>query len=68
MDEKVFLSKDPLNESYLNIKKIVNICKKLKVDAVHPGYGFLSENYQFSKLLSKNNNIEKFSRRCESYG
>ena len=57
MDEKVFLSKDPLNESYLNIKKIVNICKKLKVDAVHPGYGFLSENYQFSKLLSKNNII-----------
>ena len=55
MDEKVFLSNDPLNESYLNIKKIVNICKKLKVDAVHPGYGFLSENYQFSKLLSKNN-------------
>ena len=57
MDEKVYLSKDPLNESYLNIKKIVNICKKLKVDAVHPGYGFLSENYQFSKLLSKNNII-----------
>ena len=54
MDEKVFLSNDPLNESYLNIKKIVDICKKLKVDAVHPGYGFLSENYQFSKLLSKN--------------
>ncbi len=57
MDEKVFLSNDPLNESYLNIKKIVNICKILKVDAVHPGYGFLSENYQFSKLLSKNNII-----------
>ena len=57
MDEKVFLSNDPLNESYLNIKKILNICKQLKVDAVHPGYGFLSENYKFSKLLSKNNII-----------
>ncbi|MEC8099732.1 MAG: biotin carboxylase N-terminal domain-containing protein [Pseudomonadota bacterium] len=57
VDEKVFLSNDPLNKSYLNKNKIVEICKKLKVDAVHPGYGFLSENYLFSKLLSKNNII-----------
>ncbi|PPR27115.1 MAG: Acetyl-/propionyl-coenzyme A carboxylase alpha chain [Alphaproteobacteria bacterium MarineAlpha9_Bin4] len=57
MDEKVFLSNDPLNESYLNIKKIIQICKKMNVDAVHPGYGFLSENYLFSKELSKNNII-----------
>ena len=57
MDEKVLLGDDPLNSSYLNKSKIVEICKKLKVDAVHPGYGFLSENYLFSNLLSKNNII-----------
>ena len=42
-----------LNESYLNKDKIIKICKELKVDAVHPGYGFLSENYLFSKILEK---------------
>ena len=57
MDENVFLSEDPLNGSYLNKNKIIEICKKLKVDAVHPGYGFLSENFIFSKLLAKNNII-----------
>ena len=57
MDEKIFLSDDPLNGSYLNINKIVKICNERKVDAVHPGYGFLSENYLFSNILSKNNII-----------
>ena len=57
MDEKVFLSNDPLTDSYLNANKIVDICKSYNVDAVHPGYGFLSENYVFSKMLSKNNII-----------
>ena len=57
MDEKVFLSNDPLTDSYLNTNKIVDICKRYNVDAVHPGYGFLSENYLFSKMLSKNNII-----------
>ena len=53
MDEKCFLSDDPFNGSYLNKDKIIKVCKKLKVDAVHPGYGFLSENYLFSKLWKK---------------
>ena len=35
----------------------MKICQELKVDAVHPGYGFLSENYSFSRLLEKNNII-----------
>ncbi len=41
------------DESYLVIKKIIEIAKKSKSDAIHPGYGFLSENYNFVKALEK---------------
>ena len=40
-------------KSYLNIKNIINVAKELKVDAIHPGYGFLSENPTFSKIVKK---------------
>ena len=36
-------------ESYLNIDKIIEVAKKSKADAIHPGYGFLAENHLFSK-------------------
>src|SRR5207253_2237755 len=45
----------PSRESYLNIPKIIEVCKKAKVDAVHPGYGFLSENSDFAEALAKEN-------------
>lgn len=38
-----------LRDSYLNIEKIIEIAQKAKVDAIHPGYGFLSENSDFSE-------------------
>ena len=41
--------------SYLNIDKILNIAKDAKVEAIHPGYGFLSENYLFAEICLKNN-------------
>lgn len=39
--------------SYLNINAIVDICKRYKIDAVHPGYGFLSENPSFATALEE---------------
>ena len=52
-DESYFIGPSSPNESYLVIKKIVEIAKKSKSDAIHPGYGFLSENYNFVKVLEK---------------
>jgi urea carboxylase len=44
-----------LDETYLDYQKIINICKEYKVDAIHPGYGFLSENVEFVKKCEENN-------------
>ena len=52
-DESYLLGDDPLKGSYLNIEKLIEISKKLSVDAIHPGYGFLSENSGFVKNLNK---------------
>ena len=44
---------DPL-KPYLNIQKIIQVAKKNQVDAIHPGYGFLSENAEFAKQCEEN--------------
>ena len=51
MDEIVNIGASESIHSYLNINKIVGIAKQYKVDAVHPGYGFLSENSKFASKL-----------------
>ena len=56
-DETYLIGKDPLKGSYLNIEKIINIAKEVSADAIHPGYGFLSENSNFVKKLNKENII-----------
>ena len=53
MDEKVNIGPADSANSYLNIKNIIKAAKDNKADAVHPGYGFLSENAEFSKVLKK---------------
>jgi acetyl-CoA carboxylase, biotin carboxylase subunit len=48
-DESVFIGKSKSSESYLNISKIIGAALSTGCDAVHPGYGFLSENAEFAK-------------------
>ena len=52
-DQAYYLGGNQPSESYLNIDKIISIAKKVKVDAIHPGYGFLSENVHFAKRCEK---------------
>jgi len=54
-DEAAHVGAAPASQSYLNIEKIIEIAKQTGCDAVHPGYGFLSEN-------------SKFARRCKEEG
>ena len=53
-DEAVCVGPAASKESYLKIDTIINVCKQLHVDGVHPGYGFLSENAQFAKACQEN--------------
>lgn len=52
-DEAYHIGPSPSNESYLVIDKIIAAAKKSKADAIHPGYGFLSENATFSERCKK---------------
>ena len=51
-DDAVFIGPPTAAESYLIIDKIINACKQTGAEAVHPGYGFLSEREAFPKALS----------------
>jgi len=53
-DEAICIGEAPSNESYLLGSKIIRIAKELNVDAIHPGYGFLSENADFAEEAEKN--------------
>lgn len=53
-DEAFHIGPAKAAESYLQAKKILEVCQLAKVDAVHPGYGFLSENTEFASLLEQN--------------
>lgn len=50
-DEAVYLGKSPSSESYLRQDAILDYCKQLGVDGIHPGYGFLSENAGFAEKV-----------------
>ncbi|EIM75628.1 acetyl-CoA carboxylase biotin carboxylase subunit [Nitratireductor aquibiodomus RA22] len=54
-DESVCIGPPPSRDSYLNIHQILAACEITGADAVHPGYGFLSENAKFSEILAAHN-------------
>ena len=56
-DEAVYIGSDPAAESYLRIDAILDACLKTGAEAVHPGYGFLSENAEFCRQLARENII-----------
>jgi propionyl-CoA carboxylase alpha chain len=56
-DEAVCIGEPPSNQSYLLGSKIIEVAKSLNVDAIHPGYGFLSENAEFAEDVEKNDII-----------
>jgi len=52
-DESVCIGPPPARDSYLNVPAIVAACEITGADAVHPGYGFLSENARFAEILQE---------------
>lgn len=49
-DEAIFIGDSPASQSYLNVDKILDVAKQTGAEAIHPGYGFLSENAEFCDL------------------
>ena len=56
-EEAYSIGASPSSESYLRIDKIIEVAKIAGVDAIHPGYGFLSENAEFAEAVADNNMI-----------
>jgi acetyl-CoA carboxylase, biotin carboxylase subunit len=54
-DESVCIGPPPAKDSYLNIPALLAACEITGADAVHPGYGFLSENARFAEILREHN-------------
>src|SRR5450755_1361623 len=54
-DESVCIGPPPSKDSYLNVPALLAACEITGVDAVHPGYGFLSENARFAEILADHN-------------
>jgi len=56
-DEAIHIGDNPSNQSYLLGNKIIEKALELQVDAIHPGYGFLSENEHFAKAVEDHNMV-----------
>ena len=54
-DEAICIGPAPSTESYLDMERIISATVAMKADAIHPGFGFLSENARFAELCAKCN-------------
>ena len=52
-DEAICIGPAPSNQSYLNMERILAATVAMKAEAIHPGFGFLSENARFAELCHK---------------
>lgn len=53
-DESICIGSGPGQDSYLNMERLITVAKETKADAIHPGYGFLSENVEFVRVCADN--------------
>ncbi|MHB8065262.1 MAG: 5-oxoprolinase/urea amidolyase family protein, partial [Ruminiclostridium sp.] len=53
-DEAVFIGDGPVKDNYLNAELLIKIAKETNAEAIHPGYGFLSENCDFARRCEQN--------------
>src|SRR6478752_725684 len=56
-DEAICIGPPPATDSYLNVANIISAAEIVHADAIHPGYGFLSENAQFAEIVESHNII-----------
>ncbi|MFN9801345.1 MAG: biotin carboxylase N-terminal domain-containing protein, partial [Bacteroidota bacterium] len=52
-DEAVCIGPAPSSQSYLRGEKIIEVCRQVGADGIHPGYGFLSENASFARQVAE---------------
>jgi len=51
-DEAYAIGPGPSRESYLNLERVLDVAKRVRADAVHPGYGFFAENAEFARACA----------------
>src|SRR5436309_11996416 len=58
-DESVCIGPPPASQSYLNIPHIIAACEITGAEAIHPGYGFLSENARFAEIVRARHHLHR---------